>query len=58
MANSTMLAIMGRMCGYTGQMLSWDECFNSQQRLEPSEYAWNDEVPESTVAIPGKTKFV
>jgi predicted dehydrogenase len=58
MANSTMLAIMGRMCGYTGQMLTWDECFNSQQRLEPAEYAWTDEVPASTVAIPGKTKLV
>jgi predicted dehydrogenase len=58
MANSTMLAIMGRMCTYTGQTLSWDKCFNSQERLGPSEYAWNDNVPESQVAIPGKTKLV
>jgi hypothetical protein len=58
MANSTMLAIMGRMCGYTGQMLRWDECFNSGQQLAPSEYAWTDNVPESSVAIPGKTKLV
>ena len=58
MANSTMLAIMGRMCTYTGQKLTWDECFNSQQRLGPSEYAWTDDVPESTVAIPGRTKLV
>jgi len=58
MANSTMLAIMGRMCTYTGQTLSWDECFNSQERLGPKEYAWTDDVPECKVAIPGKTKFV
>jgi predicted dehydrogenase len=58
MANSTMLAIMGRMCGYTGQMLTWDECFNSQQQLAPTEYAWTDEVPACNVAIPGKTKLV
>jgi hypothetical protein len=58
MANSTMLAIMGRMCTYTGQTLSWDKCFNSQERLGPSEYAWNDAVPASNVAIPGKTKLV
>ena len=58
MANSTMLAIMGRMCTYTGQALTWDECFNSQERLGPKEYAWNDDVPEGKVAIPGKTKLV
>lgn len=58
MANSTMLAIMGRMCTYTGQALTWDQCFNSQERLAPKEYSWNDDVPVSTVAIPGKTKFV
>jgi predicted dehydrogenase len=57
MANSTMLAIMGRMCTYTGQALTWDKCFHSQERLGPSEYAWNDNVPAVEVAIPGKTKF-
>jgi myo-inositol 2-dehydrogenase / D-chiro-inositol 1-dehydrogenase len=58
MANSTMLAIMGRMCTYTGQALTWDQCFNSQERLGPSDYAWNDSVPAVQVAIPGRTKFV
>jgi predicted dehydrogenase len=58
MCNSTMIAIMGRMCGYTGQELTWDECFNSKERLGPEQYAWNDEVPPVKVAIPGKTKFV
>jgi myo-inositol 2-dehydrogenase/D-chiro-inositol 1-dehydrogenase len=58
MANSTMLAVMGRMCTYTGLALTWDQCFNSQQRLGPSEYDWNDNVPEVKVAIPGRTKFV
>ena len=58
MANSTMLAIMGRMCTYTGQTLTWDQCFNSEQRLGPNEYAWDDDVPECKVAVPGKTKLV
>ena len=58
MANSTMLAIMGRMCTYTGQALTWDECMNSQERLGPKEYGWHDDVPEGKVAIPGKTKLV
>jgi predicted dehydrogenase len=57
MANSTMLAIMGRMCTYTGQTLTWDKCFHSQERLGPTGYAWNDNVPAVEVAIPGKTKF-
>ncbi len=57
MANSTMLAVMGRMCTYTGKALTWDECLNSQERLGPSEYAWNDDVPAVQVAIPGRTKF-
>jgi hypothetical protein len=57
MANSTMLAIMGRMCTYTGQTLKWEQCFHSQERLGPSEYAWSDNVPPVTVAIPGKTKL-
>jgi myo-inositol 2-dehydrogenase/D-chiro-inositol 1-dehydrogenase len=58
MANSTMIAIMGRMCTYTGQTLTWDQCFNSQEHLGPELYAWTDEVPPSDVAIPGRTKLV
>jgi len=54
MANSTMIGIMGRMCAYTGKTLTWDECFNSDERLGPVEYEWVD-VPEPAVAIPGKT---
>ena len=37
--------------------LTWDKCFHSQERLGPTEYAWNDNVPTVEVAIPGKTKF-
>jgi predicted dehydrogenase len=57
MANSTMLAIMGRMCSYTGQTFTWDQCFNSQERLGPEAYDWNDNVPTSEVAIPGRRKL-
>jgi len=55
MANSTMLAIMGRMCAYTGKTMTWDECFNSEVTLGPTEYAWVD-VEEPAVAIPGKSE--
>jgi predicted dehydrogenase len=57
MSNSTMLAIMGRMCAYTGQQLTWDECFHSQEKLGPSSYEWSDNVPITEVAIPGRRKF-
>ncbi len=56
MANSTMLAIMGRMCTYTGRTLKWEQCFNSKEKLGPEKYAWED-VPEPKVAMPGRTKF-
>jgi len=56
MCNSTLIAIMGRMCTYTGQELTWDKFISSTERLGPERYAWGD-VPEPTVAIPGKTKF-
>ncbi len=52
MCNSTMLAIMGRMAAYSGKTLTWDECYNNEERLGPAEYAWTD-VPEPPVAIPG-----
>ena len=52
MANSTMIGIMGRMAAYCGRTLKWDDCFNDNTRLGPSEYAWID-VPEPPVAIPG-----
>jgi predicted dehydrogenase len=55
MCNSTMLGILGRQAAYTGGLVTWDECFNSDARLGPAEYAWGD-APESAVPIPGKTE--
>ena len=57
MCNSTMLALIGRMCTYTGKALTWDECYNNDERLGPHQFAWNDDVPPGVVAIPGITKF-
>ncbi len=57
MANSTMIAIMGRMCTYTGQELTWEQAINSVEQLGPEAYSWTD-FPEAEVAIPGVTKFV
>lgn len=57
MCKSTMLAIAGRMAGYTGQRLTWDAVMNSKEDLTPKAYEWGDH-PVPTVAIPGKTPFV
>jgi myo-inositol 2-dehydrogenase / D-chiro-inositol 1-dehydrogenase len=57
MCNSTLIAIMGRMCTYTGQDLTWEQVNSSIERLGPDKYEWGD-VPEPPVAIPGVTKFV
>jgi predicted dehydrogenase len=56
-ARSTLLAIMGRMAAYTGDVITWDMALNSQEKLGPAEYAWGD-LPVPPIAIPGQTKFV
>jgi predicted dehydrogenase len=58
MAKSTLLAIMGRMAAYTGQMITWEQALNSKEDLSPAKYDWNVELPKWEVAMPGKTKFV
>lgn len=57
MANSTMLAIMGRMATYTGQEITWEQAMNSTQDLSPEKYEWGA-APEVEIARPGITKFV
>ena len=58
MSKSTLLAIMGRMATYTGQIITWEQAMNSQEDLSPERYAWDAKPPESKVAIPGVSKFV
>jgi predicted dehydrogenase len=58
MSKTTLMAIMGRMATYTGQKITWDQAFHSQENLSPERYAWDAPPPKSEVAIPGVTKFV
>ncbi len=56
MAKSTLMAIMGRMATYTGQVITWDEALNSKEDLTPARYEMGAlKVPP--VAQPGVTKF-
>ncbi len=64
-AKSTMTAILGRMCTYSGKELSWDEAINSDISLAPDEFSF-DATPKSLpdshgmyqVPVPGLTKVV
>ncbi len=56
-ANSTLMAIMGRMAAYTGQAITWEQALNSTEDLLPKNCALG---PFETTAVPrpGHTKFV
>jgi predicted dehydrogenase len=57
MAKSTLMAILGRMAAYTGQVITWEQALNSRQDLSPPRYAWDVRLPVPPVAMPGQTRF-
>lgn len=59
MANSTMLAIMGRMAAYSGQTITWEDAMNSELVVGPSieDYNWDLKWPMASIAKPGITVF-
>jgi len=54
MAQSTMMAILGREAAYTGQKVTYEDALNSTTHLGPKEYAFT-ECKMPTVAEPGAT---
>lgn len=58
MAHSTMMAIMGRMAAYTGQEVTWEEAFNSQEQLVPAQLDWKMKLGIPPMAVPGMTKLI
>ncbi|HVJ84871.1 MAG TPA: Gfo/Idh/MocA family oxidoreductase [Caulifigura sp.] len=58
MMKSTMMAIMGRMAGYTGQQITWDQALNSTENLMPEITSWETPVTVPAIARPGLTKLV
>ncbi len=56
-AYSTLTAIMGRMSGYTGKAVTWDQAMNSQLDTMPKDLKFGD-MPIPPVAIPGQTELV
>lgn len=57
MARSTLIALMGREAGYTGQEITYEQMLNSKQQLVPDNVTWDTPAPEVKVAMPGVTKF-
>ena len=57
MANSTMLAIMGRMAAYTGKKITWEDALKSTEKLAPDFSSFDAPVPKTEVARPGFTPF-
>ncbi len=65
MCQSTLVAILGRTVGYTGQAITWEQMTQSKQDLSPKRYAFDAEPPtlpgpdgNYPVAMPGVTRFV
>lgn len=58
MAYSTLLGIMGRMAGYTGRKITWEQALNSSENLMPAKIDLKAAMPFPPIAKPGKTKFI
>jgi predicted dehydrogenase len=57
MTKSTLMAIMGRMATYTGQVITWEMAMTSKEDLTPPHYEFGP-LPVPPVAKPGVTKFI
>lgn len=59
MANSTLLALWGRMVAYTGEEISLKDAKASTEKLGPSidQYDWDLKWDSKPVAMPGITEF-
>jgi predicted dehydrogenase len=56
MAKSSLMAIMGRMATYTGQVITWEMALSSKEDLTPPAYEFGP-LAVAPVARPGLTKF-
>ncbi|HEV3417824.1 MAG TPA: Gfo/Idh/MocA family oxidoreductase [Pirellulales bacterium] len=64
-AESTMMAIFGRMLTYSGQNLTWDEAINSKISVMPKEFSFDatppvvpDDKGNYPIPVPGQTRVV
>lgn len=58
-ADSSLVAVMGRLAAYTGQKVTWDFLANeSKLDLFPADLAWDGPLPPPQHAIPGRTPLI
>jgi hypothetical protein len=64
-AKSTMTAIYGRMCTYSGKVLTWDDAYKSEISLQPKDFDFKANPPVMpnadgvyAVAVPGQSRVV
>lgn len=56
-AESTLVAIMGRMSAYTGKAVTWEQALNSQLDTFPKTLEWGP-LPEGALPVPGQTELI
>ena len=58
-ADSSMVAVLGRVAAYTGKKVTWDfMTTESSLDLFPKTLTWNGSLESTGWAVPGKTKLV
>jgi predicted dehydrogenase len=64
-AKSTLVAILGRMCTYSGKEITWEQAYNSNLSLMPKVFDWDADPPtlpnehgEYPIPVPGKTNVL
>jgi predicted dehydrogenase len=57
MAQSTLMALMGRTAAYTGQEITWEQISNAQEKLVPDNLDWNMKLDIAPLAMPGTTRL-
>ncbi len=55
-ADSTMIAVLGRESAYTGQQLTWEDMLAADMDLTPPAMAFGD-LPDTPVPAPGRTRL-
>lgn len=57
MANSTMLAILGRESAHTGLRITWEDLWKADQDMAPDTLKFADAFPVAPVPVPGTYKL-
>lgn len=57
MVRSTMLGLLGREAGHTGQRVTWEDMWKSEQDHAPDTLAMGDKHPVALVPVPGTNKI-